>query len=79
MQRKKITWNELAEGFEGDAHGAADKQWCLEEAIDIVKQRASSNVDTDLVVLLEMLYEKIKELGEDAWIDRENTTSGSEL
>ena len=66
MQRKKISWNELAEGFEEGTGGPADRQWCLEEAIDIVKQRAGSGADDDLAELLEAMYEKLKELAEDA-------------
>lgn len=65
MQRRRISWTEVERELNGTMT-ASDKQWCLEEAIDIVKEAASSGA-TDLPALLESVYEKLKELGADAF------------
>lgn len=52
---------------------ASDKQWCLEEAIDIVKEAARGGAH-DLPALLQSLYEKLRELGEDAWAEEPRRT-----
>ncbi len=65
MQRKRISWTELKREMNASLD-SSDKQWCLEEAIDVAKEAARGGA-TDLPELLEALYEKLKELGEDAW------------
>ena len=47
----------------------ADKQWCLEKAIEITKEQARGGSTVDIALTLKELYEKLKELGEDAWAD----------
>lgn len=67
MPRKRISWTELKS--ELDSHMTqADKQWCLEEAIDLAKEAAAGGA-ANLPQLLAELYEKLKELGADAWSD----------
>lgn len=67
MPRKRISWTEL-KGELGGPMTEADKQWCLEEAIDITKEAAAGGAG-DLPQLLAALYAKLKELGADAWTD----------
>ncbi len=45
----------------------ANKTWCLEKAIDIVKEYTKSGNAGDLSVILETVYKKLKELGLNAW------------
>ena len=67
MQRKRISWTEVEREINGTMT-TSDKQWCLEEAIDIVKEAAAGGAK-DLPSLLEEVYEKLKELGADAFGD----------
>ena len=62
---RRIPFEKLEQSFDGTGHSLkqGDRQWCLEEAIDIVKDAARGGATE----LLEQVYAKLKDLGEDAW------------
>jgi|GEM_PF-6027482 len=72
--KQRVPFEKLGNGF-GTTRPLkrADRQWCLEEAIDITKEAASGGAQ-DLPALLDALYAKLKELGEDAWHLRARTS-----
>lgn len=45
----------------------ADKQWCLEKAIEIVMKKAEGGVVFETASELEQVYKKLLELGADIW------------
>jgi len=44
----------------------ADKQWCLNMAIEIAKEHARGGAERSPSIVLENVYTKLKELEEDA-------------
>jgi hypothetical protein len=76
MPRKRISWTDLQKELDSPIT-QADKQWCLEEAIDLTKEAAAGGAK-DLPQLLQDLYEKLKELGKDAWSDSRNISESEE-
>ncbi len=47
----------------------ADKQWCLEKAIEIIKEKCKGGDKFAIANELEEVYKKLKELGANVWTD----------
>ncbi len=45
----------------------SDKQWCLEKAIEIIKEKARGGEKFPIASDLEDVYKKLKELGAEIW------------
>ena len=46
----------------------ADKQWCLEKAIDIIMKKAEGGAVFETASELEQVYKKLLELGASIWV-----------
>ncbi len=44
---------------------SADKQWCLDKAVEIIKEKAGGGIVFDTTAELERVYNKLKELEAD--------------